>query len=115
MTRIQLGKGTGAVALWEEGQMIIIMIMITIIIIIITTTTTMIIHNDDVDDDNANDSNNNNNNDDDNDSERLHSLFFIISLCRELSTIHTLKSQPCANYVQHIGRLSRATCVPCGT
>ena len=40
--------------------------------------------------------------------------YTISSLRCHLSPIHTLKLQPCTNYVQqHVGRLSRATSVPC--
>ena len=87
----------------------------------------MIINNDDDDNYNNNNSNSsssssddNNNNDDDNNNsnnnsriEGRNSKFFMISLRRELSQTRSLK---CANHVQHIDRLSRATCsVPLGT
>ena len=61
-------------------------------------------HDDDDDDDDNNNSNNNNG------IQRCNLRFFTISsLLRELSPTRTLKWPRC-NYVQHIKRLSRATC-----
>ena len=55
---------------------------------------------------------------DDEDDERRNTRFLVSSLRRQLSPTRTLKwpwAQSCANHVQHIERLSRATCcVPRG-
>ena len=86
-------------------MMIIIMMMMMMLIIITIIIVTVIIINDDDDDDDD---------DDDNHIQRraVRDIYNLLTAPRTVSNAYArmVRAQSCANHVQHIERLSRATC-----